>query len=163
MLDPARIRKMNQRFLRLLLLLGAQLLLGMVTNLWVVIPGTHPGAHAANYFVGLLQGIPWALVHGTLILQLHIAVGLVLWVFSTLLVIAALRGPHGGTVRTLTIMGWIGVTGAGFNGGSFLNYGHNISSFLMSVGFVLAATCYVWGLSHCGRLECAGERIVSHE
>ena len=161
-MDHARLRKIKQGFLGLLLLLAVQLLLGMVTNLWVVIPGTHPGAQAAHYFVGLLQGIPWALVHGTLILQLHIAVGLILWVFSTLLGIAALRGHHDGTVRTLTIMGWIGVTGAGFNGGSFLNYSHNISSFLMSVGFVLAATCYVWGLSHCVRLVYAGERVASH-
>lgn len=136
--------------------------LGMVTNLWVVIPVTHPGAHSRNYFVGLLQGIPWALVHGNLFLQLHIAVGLVLWVFSTLLVIAAIRGHRDGMLRTITIMGWVGVTGAGFNGGSFLNYGHNISSFLMSVGFLLAATSYVWGLAHCVRLEYATERVASH-
>jgi hypothetical protein len=30
------------------------------------------------------------------------------------------------------------VVGAGFNGGSFLNYGQNFSSMLMAVGFALA-------------------------
>lgn len=160
-MDHARLRQMKQGFLRLLILLGAQLLIGMATNLWVVIPVTHPGARAANYFFGLLQGIPWALVHGNLLLQLHIAVGLVLWVFTTLLVIAAIRG-HEGTFMTATIIGWVSITGAGFNGGSFLNYGHNVSSLLMTAGFVLAATCYVWGLLHSVRLAHLSRVTSSH-
>lgn len=102
-----------------------------------------------------------ALVHGNLFLQLHIAVGLVLWVFATLLVIAAIRG-HDGTFMTATMIGWVGITGAGFNGGSFLNYGLNVSSFLMSVGFALAATSYVWGLVHSVRLTHPSEQVLSH-
>ncbi len=158
----APLRQMTRGLERLLILLGIQFLIGMMTNLWVVIPETHPGSNAPDYFLGLLQGIPWALVHGPLMLQLHIAVGLGLWVFSTLVAILAVRGRHGCTLRTVAVLGWIGVTGAGFNGGSFLNYGHDISSFLMSLGFILAATCYVWGLAHCMRLVQSSERGATH-
>ena len=35
---------------------------------------------------------------------------------------------------------------AGFNGASFLNYGHDFSSFLMALGFVLALCAYAIGL-----------------
>lgn len=35
---------------------------------------------------------------------------------------------------------FIGVLGAGFNGGSFLNYNENFSSMLMSVGSAQAAS-----------------------
>jgi len=34
------------------------------------------------------------------------------------------------------------VLGAGFNGGSFLNYAQNFSSMLMAVGFALAMSAY---------------------
>lgn len=36
--------------------------------------------------------------------------------------------------------------GAGFNGASFINYGHDFSSLLMSVGFLLALVSYLVGL-----------------
>jgi hypothetical protein len=36
--------------------------------------------------------------------------------------------------------------GAGFNGGSFLNYNEDFSSMLMSVGFILAMLTYSLGL-----------------
>ena len=39
--------------------------------------------------------------------------------------------------------GFIGVLGAGFNGGSFLNYHEDFSSMLMAVGFALAMSAYV--------------------
>lgn len=43
------------------------------------------------------------------------------------------------------ILAWVGLTGAAFNGGSFLDEGGmNISSFLMSVGMALTACSYVW-------------------
>ena len=45
-------------------------------------------------------------------------------------------------VVLLSVVAWVGVTSAGFNGGSFLNYRHNFSSFLMTVGWVLACACY---------------------
>ena len=41
------------------------------------------------------------------------------------------------------ILGFVGVIGAGFNGGSFLNYQEDFSSILMAVGFALAMSAYV--------------------
>jgi hypothetical protein len=45
-----------------------------------------------------------------------------------------------------TVLGWIGVFAAGFNGASFLNYGHDFSSLLMTIGFLLALISYALGI-----------------
>ena len=119
--------------------------------------GGHPrhssGRTPSNYFVGLVQGIAWALVHSNGFLQLHIAVGITLWILSILLIVWAVRLRGRGRI-VAAVLAWFGLTGAGFNGGSFLNEGGmNISSFLMSVGMALAAFCYVWiwGRPHTSR------------
>ena len=44
------------------------------------------------------------------------------------------------------IFGFIGVLGAGFNGGSFLNYHQDFSSMLMATGFAIAVVAYSVGL-----------------
>jgi hypothetical protein len=45
-----------------------------------------------------------------------------------------------------TVFGFIGVTGAGFNGGSYLNYHEDLSSMLMSTGFAIAVASYAIAL-----------------
>ncbi|RIV29235.1 hypothetical protein D2Q93_01300 [Alicyclobacillaceae bacterium I2511] len=127
-----------------LILLVLQFLLGMVVNLWVVIPAIHPGAHPANYFAGLAQGIVWALVYGNAFLQLHIAVGIVLWLLSLLLIAWAIL-IRARVLILAAILAWMGLTSAAFNGGSFLNEGGMaFNSLLMAVGMVLAACSYGW-------------------
>ncbi|HEV3096725.1 MAG TPA: hypothetical protein VG104_06235, partial [Candidatus Dormibacteraeota bacterium] len=54
----------------------------------------------------------------------------------------AIRLGGGGRI-TLAALGFVGVLGAGFNGGSFLNYNENFSSMLMAVGLALATSAYV--------------------
>jgi hypothetical protein len=44
------------------------------------------------------------------------------------------------------VFGFIGVLGAGFNGGSFLNYREDFSSMLMATGFAIAIVSYSVGL-----------------
>src|SRR6266849_6282192 len=44
------------------------------------------------------------------------------------------------------VFGFIGVLGAGFNGGSFLNYHQDFSSMLMAAGFAIAVVSYSVGL-----------------
>ena len=44
------------------------------------------------------------------------------------------------------VFGFIGVLGAGFNGGSFLNYDQDFSSMLMATGFAIAVASYSVGL-----------------
>jgi ABC-type amino acid transport system permease subunit len=56
--------------------------------------------------------------------------------------VQAIRLGRGGRI-TLAALGFVGVLGAGFNGGSFLNYHEDFSSMLMAVGFALAMSAYV--------------------
>lgn len=127
-----------------LLFLAVQFLIGMLVNLFVTVPAVHPGANAANYFLGVIQGVIWSLTQGTLYLLLHAAVGLLLFLLSLILVGLAIAARRRAWIIT-SIPGLIGIVGAGFNGASFMNYGHNFSSLLMSVGFLLAVISYAIG------------------
>ncbi len=129
-----------------LLLLAAQFLVGMIVNLYVQLPSVHPGTGASNFFLGGVQGIVWALGHGTWAIVVHVALGLLL-VFASFLLIGLSLASRQRAWILLSLTGWIGVVGAGFNGASFLNYGHDISSLLMSVGFLLATISYTIGFS----------------
>ena len=74
------------------------MLLGMWINLWVVVPTDHPGAHATHYFTGILQAIVWALAGGTLMLKLHVVLGLLLFLggaAALVLSVRAAEAPHG--------------------------------------------------------------------
>lgn len=127
-----------------LLLLAIQFLIGMVANLFIQVPNVHPGTGSSNYFVGVVQGVAWALVHSELWLLLHVVVGLLLGIAAFTLLGLAIASRQRAWIVT-SILGWIGVIGAGFNGASFLNYGHNFSSLLMSIGFLLAVVSYAIG------------------
>jgi hypothetical protein len=127
-----------------LLLLSLQFLIGMLVNLFVSVPAVHPGANAANYFIGVVQGVIWVLTHGTLYLLLHAVIGLLLFLASLILIGLAIAARRRAWVIT-SILGLLGIMGAGFNGASFMNYGHNFSSLLMSIGFLLAVISYAIG------------------
>ena len=126
-------------------LLLAQFLIGMVVNLYVRIPQVHPGSTGSDYFLRLLQGVPWAVVYGQLPLQVHAALGLLLVLGALVMVVLAVISHRRAWVIA-SILGAIGVIGAGFNGGSFLNYGHDFSSMLMALGFAVAIGSYAVGL-----------------
>jgi hypothetical protein len=132
----------------LLILLAAQFLLGMAVNLFVTIPANHPGARPPEYFSGVFESVRWAVTSSSspLWLLLHASLGLVLVVLSIVLLISAIIARKGGWIA-VAIIGLIGVLGAGFNGGSFLNYNEDFSSMLMSVGFILAMLAYGIGLA----------------
>jgi hypothetical protein len=63
-------------------------------------------------------------------------------VFGRTLGMEAIRLRGVGRI-TLAAVGFVGVLGASFNGGSFLNYHEDFSSMLMAVGFALATATYV--------------------
>jgi hypothetical protein len=119
-----------------------QFLLGMAVNLFVTIPSNHPGANPPEYFGGVVTSVSWALLHGGLWLTLHAAWGLILLLGALGALVQAIRLGGGGRI-TLAVLGFIGVLGAGFNGGSFLNYHQDFSSMLMAVGFALAMSAYI--------------------
>ncbi|HEV3460453.1 MAG TPA: hypothetical protein VG413_00275 [Candidatus Dormibacteraeota bacterium] len=123
-------------------LLIVQFLLGTTVNLFVKIPADHPGTNPPEYFGGVVTSVSWAILHGGLWLTLHAALGLVLLLAALGTLAQAIRRRGSGRI-TLATLGFVGVLGAGFNGGSFLNYHQDFSSMLMAVGFALAMAAYV--------------------
>lgn len=125
-------------------LLGLQFLLGMLANLFVTVPAVHPGANASEYFSGVAQGVIWALGNAVAALRLHVIVGLLLFLAAIWLLVLAIAARRRGRI-VVAAVGLFGIFAAGFNGASFMNYGHDFSSLLMSLGFLVAAIAYVIG------------------
>jgi hypothetical protein len=126
-------------------LLLAQFLLGMAVNLFVNIPTQHPGAQPPEYFGGVVQSVTWAVLHGPFLLVLHALLGLLLVVGA--FGVVARAWPLGGRMlRWTTAVGAVSVLGAGFNGGSFLNYNEDFSSMIMASLFAISVACYVLAL-----------------
>ncbi|MGH2497903.1 MAG: hypothetical protein ACRDIV_24645 [Ktedonobacteraceae bacterium] len=143
-------KKTSYRALRIftliiLLLLAAQFLVGMLVNLFVVVPTNHPGAHPSEYFSGVVTGVLWVLGNGTLWLRLHAIIGFALLLSSLILIGLAIASRRRAWIIS-SIVGLLGIVAAGFNGASFLNYGENFSSLLMSIGFLVAVIPYMIGV-----------------
>ncbi len=129
-------------------LLLVQYLLGMAANLYAAPPAHHPGAGAENYFAGAAAGLGWVLAHGPGWLAAHAALGLALVVAELGNALMALRlRPR--VYPALAGLAALAVFGAAFNGASFLNYGHDVSSMIMAGLWALALGCH---LSVLGRL-----------
>ena len=73
------------------LLLLIQYLLGMVVNLYVVLPGRHRGTGAHDYFTGAASGLRWVIAQGPPWAAAHAALGLAL-VLAAVASIALTRG-----------------------------------------------------------------------
>jgi hypothetical protein len=127
------------------ILLLIQYLLGMAVNLYVAIPGRHPGAGARGYFTGVVTGLAWVIPHGPAWAAAHAAFGLALVLAACATI--ALTWRQGSRLATVTSsLGALAILGAGFNGASFLNYGHAFSSMLMAGLWALALVCYITGV-----------------
>ncbi|MEO8972202.1 MAG: hypothetical protein ABI406_11465 [Ktedonobacteraceae bacterium] len=130
-----------------LILLAVQFMDGEVINLFVQVPPVHPGVQPANYFMGVVQTVEWAVIYAPPGLQIHVIAGLLLFIAAVILHICAIVLRQGSWIA-IAIIGLIGIIGAGFNGASFMNYGGlNLSSLLMSIGFLLAAIVYTIGIA----------------
>ena len=125
-------------------LLLVQYLLGMVVNVYVVLPGRHPGANASDYFSGAAAGLAWVIADGPGWAAAHAAFGMAL--AAAAIAAVALAWRTGGTpARAASVTGALAVIGAGFNGVSFLDYGHAFSSMIMAGLWALALACYLTG------------------
>ena len=122
-----------------------QYLLGMVVNVYVVLPGRHPGAAASDYFTGAASGLAWVISDGPGWAAAHAAFGMALAV-AALASIALARRQDGRLALVLSVLGALAIVGAGFNGTSFLDYGHAFSSMIMAGLWALALACYLGGV-----------------
>lgn len=138
-------RELRNGYLGVLVTLVIQFLLGMAVNLFVTIPADHPGSNPPEYFSGVVQSVTWAILHGPLLLVLHAGLGLLLVILGFRLLVLAIQSRLRPAIITAAI-GALGMLGAGFNGGSYLNYHKDFSSMLMASFFAIALTAYVVGL-----------------
>jgi hypothetical protein len=119
----------------------AQYLFGMAVNLFVKVPESHPGGESSEYLSGVVQSTVWAVTDGGgLWLTLHAGLGMLLVVGSLAALIQSI-GSHDC------------VLGAGFNGGSFLNYHEDFSSMIMASLFAIALGSYAYGVYLLGRRD----------
>jgi hypothetical protein len=123
------------------LLVLVQAGIGMVVNLYVTIPISHPGASPHDYFGGSFHSVVWAIAHGAPALVIHASLGLALVVIVIGVAGRALRLGRR-AVGVLSVLAGLLVIGAGFNGASFLDFNDNLSSLLMAVLTLGALGCY---------------------
>lgn len=119
-----------------------QFLIGMVVNLFVTVPGHHPGAKANDFFAGIASAIGWVIPDGPVWLAAHVTLGLAL-VVASLANLAWAPALHHKTYTAASVLGALAILGAAFNGASFVNYGHDFSSMIMSGLWALALSCYL--------------------
>jgi hypothetical protein len=123
-------------------LLLIQYLLGMVVNVYVVLPNQHPGAGAGNYFSGAAAGLAWVITDAPAWAAAHAAFGMALAAAALAAIVLAWR--TGSTAsKAASVVGALAIIGAGFNGASFVNYGQAFSSLIMAGLWALALACYL--------------------
>ena len=127
----------------LLVALLAQFGIGMWVNLFTNIPLSHPGHGAHEFFTGTYHSVAWAETspHAPLILAIHAGLGLLLVVGSVWLAVLAIRSRRRAVIWA-AVLGALFIIGAGFNGGSFLDYNKDVNSYLMALLFAAAVLCY---------------------
>ena len=115
---------------------------GMLVNLFTTITDSHPGSDPSEYLGGSFDSVRWAISQSGLpALVFHASWGLLLIVNGGVLIILARRvGRRSVTVST--VLGFLLVVGAGFNGASFLDFRQDYSSMLMATLFGLAMLAY---------------------
>lgn len=111
--------------------LGIQFVLGMYTNLFVVIPRL-TFRHAFRHMMDMSMAP---------ILMVHMMLGLALAIGAT--IVLFMRWSKQDGTRRLAIVAWAAVFVAGYGGVTFFLGGHqNSDSFLMAVGWLLAVGTY---------------------
>ncbi|HUB43219.1 MAG TPA: hypothetical protein VMA72_30570 [Streptosporangiaceae bacterium] len=138
-------RTLQWMLLAAVLLVVVQASIGMVVNLYIAVPSHHPGAEPANYFAGSFHSVIWAISHGAAALAIHAALGIALVVFVIGAAVHAIRAGRR-DVAAWSVLAGLLVIGAGFNGASFLDFNHDISSLIMALLALAAIGSYTVAL-----------------
>ncbi len=139
---PRRLLAVNAIACALLLI---QYLLGMAVNLYVTLPGRHPGAGASNYLTGAAASLGWVIPDGPAWAAAHAAFGLALVLAALASVMLTWRQASRFAIWT-SVAGALAIVGAAFNGVSFVNYGHAFSSMIMAALWAVALASYLAGM-----------------
>jgi hypothetical protein len=156
-MSPASLRR---RLLLMIALVIVQAGLGMAVNLYVSVPRAHPGAKPGNFLAGSLSSIGWAISHSPLALAIHAVLGIALVATALLLAVSAARLRQAvvagcaitaarlrqAVVAGCAITAAMLLIGAGFNGASFLDFGHDINSLIMALLAFAALLLYAVAL-----------------
>lgn len=134
--------------------------LGMAVNLYVTVPGHHPGARAGDYFTGSVHSVGWAIAHGETALAIHAVLGFAVAGSAIGAAVESVRSRRRAVARW-SLLAAVLVIAAGFNGASFLDYNHDVNSLLMALLAFGAIACYAITLFLLGRpglAETVGDR-----
>lgn len=130
----------------LLWLYGIQFAFGMTMNLFVTLPDAHPGTSGGEYFSRSAESLVWALSFGGgVVLFLHAALGLLLFLGSLSLFVNSLRLAARGW-RWASGIALFFTFGAFFNGLSFLDYNEDFSSAIMAGCWLVAVGAVLFPL-----------------
>lgn len=136
---------LRKQSIALLSMLALQFILGMILNLFVTIPNKHPGQFG-NYFVRSGHSFAWAItLGGGVALFLHVLVAIGLLAGSIAFVVRAAKA-HNKRWIWISSIGLVGILAAFSNGLSFLDFNHNVNSFIMAMGYIVATIAYSTGI-----------------
>jgi hypothetical protein len=140
------VANLKKQSFGLLSMLTIQFVLGMILNLFVELPKIHPGV-TGNFASRAYHGFVWAISSGGgIVLVLHVLVAIGLLIGSIALVARAVAAGSKSWL-SVSIVGALGVIVALTNGLAFIGYDNDVSSFVMAIGFIVAATAYSTALS----------------
>lgn len=127
----------------LLIGLMIQFVAGMILNLFITVPSKHPGAMATDYFSGVWSGLGWTLSgSGGWAMAVHVYLAIALVLGSLSVLYHSLRAKNSAWVSASTVAALF-TLGALFNGLSYINYGHEFSSLIMALAWLVAVGALV--------------------
>jgi hypothetical protein len=125
---------------------GLQFLVGMALNLFVQLPTSHPGTTGNEYFSRSGHSLVWALSgNAGLGLAIHVYIALAL-VLGTLALFLRSLAVHNKQWTWVGLIAFIFTLGALFNGLSFVDYSHNVSSMVMASCWLIAVISLIVGI-----------------
>lgn len=144
------------------LVMLTQFLLGISVNLFVGIPGTHPGAGVADFFAGAWRSMVWVLASEWPLLALHVVVGVGLVAGSLTFLVRGLLAGRRDVLLIWNLVGTLAAASAAFSGIYFVIHPKaDLASLQMAIGFAIALAAVIVQIFLLGRAGSAASRGTS--